>query len=239
MVLGWEGQRDSECWLRRLGSRMRDRVVAVGALLAVSAFLSGCSSSSGVNTEDLTSRSGSTTISSAAPSTSLSPSHTTTAPSTSEAPTVVSTSEPAGTDGLTAQESADRAAIESQWNKYWQVYLALPHTPEGDRQAMAAAVAVDPGLTNLLTDATTVNQKGWDSYGQITHRISWPQPVGGAATAVIADCQDTSQAGSLETSTGNKMTVGVERNPLQGTLVRGEDGVWRVQQAFYLKDEPC
>jgi hypothetical protein len=56
---------------------------------------------------------------------------------------------------------------------------------------------------------------------------------------VIADCQDTSQAGSLETSTGNKTTVGVERNPLQGNLVRGEDGVWRVQQAYYLKDEPC
>ena len=104
---------------------------------------------------------------------------------------------------------------------------------------MAAAVAVDPGLTNLLTDAKTVEAKGWDSYGQITHRISWPQPVDGKATAVIADCQDTSQAGSLEVSSGNKTTVGVARNPLQGTLVRGDDGVWRVQQAFYLKDEPC
>ena len=35
------------------------------------------------------------------------------------------------------------------------------------------------------------------------------------------------------------MTVGVERNPLQGTFVRGQDGVWRVDQVFYLKDEPC
>jgi len=104
---------------------------------------------------------------------------------------------------------------------------------------MAASVAVDPGLTSLLTDANTVEQKGWDSYGQIVHRISWPQSVDGKATAVIADCQDTSQVGSVETNTGNKMTVGVERNPLQGSLVRGEDGVWRVEQAFYLKDETC
>jgi hypothetical protein len=142
-------------------------------------------------------------------------------------------------DGLSAQESADRAALEAQWDKFWDVYLALPHTPAGDRQAMAASVAVDPGLTSLLTDANTVEQKGWDSYGQIVHRISWPQPVDGKSTAVIADCQDTSQVGSVETSTGNKMTVGVERNPLQGSLVRGEDGVWRVEQAFYLKDETC
>ena len=83
------------------------------------------------------------------------------------------------------------------------------------------------------------NSKGWDTYGEFKSRISWPQPVNGKTTAVIADCQDASQAGSLETSTGKKTTVGVERNPLQGTFVRGQDGVWRVDQVYYLKDEPC
>lgn len=239
MVLGWEGQRDSECWLRRLGSRMRDRAIAVSALLAVSAFLSGCTSSSGVNAQDLTSTAGSTTISAAGPSTSSSQSRTTTAPPTSEAPTVTSTLESAGTVGLSAEESTDRAAIETQWDKFWQVYAALPHTPEGDRQTLATQVAVDPALSSLLNDAKTLNGKGWDTYGQFTSRISWPQSVDGKATAVIADCQDASQAGSFETSTGNKTTVGVARNPLQATLARGEDGVWRVVQVFYLQDEPC
>jgi hypothetical protein len=218
---------------------MRVRAVAAIALLAATALVTGCSGSSGVNTEDLTSATGSTTISATLPSSTASASPSTAPPSTASASTEASPSDAPGTDGLSPQESADRAAIEAQWNRFWQVYLELPHTPEGDRQAMAAEVAVDPGLTNLLTDAKTVEQKGWDSYGQIIHRISWPQPVDGKTTAVIADCQDTSQAGSLETSTGNKMTVGVERNPLQGNLVRGEDGVWRVQQAYYLKDEPC
>jgi hypothetical protein len=218
---------------------MRIRAVAAIALFAATALVTGCSGSSGVNTEDLTSATGSTTISATLPSSTASASPSTAPPSTASASTEASPSDAPGTDGLSPQESADRAAIEAQWNRFWQVYLELPHTPEGDRQAMAAEVAVDPGLTNLLTDAKTVEQKGWDSYGQIIHRISWPQPVDGKTTAVIADCQDTSQAGSLETSTGNKMTVGVERNPLQGNLVRGEDGVWRVQQAYYLKDEPC
>ena len=218
---------------------MRIRAVAAIALLAVAAFVTGCSGSSGVNTEDPTSATGSTTPSATLPPSTASASPSTATPSTSEGSVTGSPSGAVGTDGLSPQESADRAAIEAQWNEFWHVYLELPHTPEGDRQALAASVAIDPGLTNLLTDAKTVEQKGWDSYGQIIHRISWPQPVDGKTTAVIADCQDTSQAGSLETSTGNKTTVGVERNPLQGNLVRGEDGVWRVQQAYYLKDEPC
>ena len=218
---------------------MRARAVAAIALLVVTAFVTGCSGSSGVNTEDPTSATGSTTPSATLPPSTASASPSTATPSTSEGSVTGSPSGAVGTDVLSSQESADRAAIEAQWNEFWHVYLELPHTPEGDRQALAASVAVDPGLTNLLTDAKTVEQKGWDSCGQIIHRISWPQPVDGKATAVIADCQDTSQAGSLETSTGNKTTVGVERNPLQGNLVRGEDGVWRVQQAYYLKDEPC
>ena len=182
---------------------MRVRAVAAIALLAVTAFVTGCSGSSGVNTEDPTSATGSTTPSATLPPSTASASPSTATPSTSEGSVTGSPSGAVGTDGLSPQESADRAAIEAQWNKFWEVYLELPHTPEGDRQALAASVAVDPGLTNLLTDAKTVEQKGWDSYGQIIHRISWPQPVDGKATAVIADCQDTSQAGSLETSTGN------------------------------------
>jgi hypothetical protein len=215
---------------------MRKRAMVAAGLLAVCALMAGCTGTSGVTTEDLTSPS---TASPTAPSAGgTSPTASVPPSSTSSAPTTPSP-ETSGAEVLSPQESADRAAIEAQWLKFWQVYLALPHTPEADRQAIAASVAVDPGLTNLLTDAKTVEEKGWDSYGQITHRISWPQPVDGKPTAVIADCQDTSQAGSLETSTGNKMTVGVERNPLQGTFIRGQDGVWRVEQAFYLKDEPC
>ena len=218
---------------------MRVRTMAAIALLAAGALLAGCTGTSGVNTQELSTATGSSTHSETITSTVGSSSPAQTAISTSTTPTDTAASASAGTEGLSAQEAADRAAIEAQWNEFWQVYLALPHTPEEDRQALAAGVAVDPGLTNLLTDANTVDQKGWDSYGQITHRITWPQAVNGQATAVIADCQDTSQAGSLETSTGNKMTVGVERNPLQGTFVRGQDGVWRVDQVFYLKDEPC
>ena len=219
---------------------MRERTIAAIALLAAVAVLAGCTGTSEVNTQDLSTASESSANSELISSTAGPTSSAQALSATSTPPPVdTAASVSAGAEGLSAQETADRAAIEAQWDKLWRIYAALPHTAEGDRQALAAEVAVDPALANLLTDANTLNSKGWDTYGQFTSRITWPHPVDGKATAVIADCQDASQAGSLETSTGNKTTVGVARNPLQGTFVRGQDGVWRVDRVFYLKDEPC
>ena len=98
---------------------------------------------------------------------------------------------------------------------------------------------VDPALSGALKDARTVNDKGWETYGEIAHRISWPKPVNGASTALIDDCMDTSKSGSLETRTGDKRTVGTERLHVQGSLTKGPDGIWRVTQNYSLKDEPC
>jgi len=139
---------------------MRVRAVAAIALLTVTALVTGCSGSSGVNTEDLTSATGSPTISATPPSSTASASPSTAPPSTASASTETSPSDATSTDGLSPQESADRAAIEAQWKTMWQVYAALPHTPESERQALVAQVAVDPALSNLLTDANTLNTKG-------------------------------------------------------------------------------
>lgn len=143
------------------------------------------------------------------------------------------------TDGLSEQERADRAAIEAQWIKSWDVYRTLARLPEGERQAVAAAVAVDPALSLMLQDAQSVSEKGWDTYGAIGHRISWPKPVDGATEALISDCQDGSRAGSLDITSGTKKTVGVERALFQGSMRKGDDGVWRLAQSYFLKDEQC
>jgi hypothetical protein len=142
-------------------------------------------------------------------------------------------------DGLSEQERADRAAVEAQWIKSWNVYRTLSRLPEGERQGAAAAVAVDPALTLMLQDAQSVSEKGWDTYGTIGHRISWPKPIDGTNEALINDCQDGSLAGSLESATGTKKTVGVERALFQGAMRKGDDGVWRLVQSYFLKDEQC
>ena len=112
-------------------------------------------------------------------------------------------------------------------------------TPAADREALAATVAVDPIKAKMLEAGTQFDAQGLQTYGTLGHRISWPQPINGAPTAVLDDCQDASQTGSMKTATGDKATVGVPRDHYQGSLVRGDDGIWRVAQVFYLKDEPC
>ena len=92
---------------------------------------------------------------------------------------------------------------------------------------------------NAKNDAQTIIGKGRDTYGTVTHRISWTDPINGAGTAVLHDCDDGSQTGAYETATGNKVTVGVPRRNTMGTLVRGTDGTWRVSAAYIVKDTPC
>ena len=219
---------------------MRVRTIAVIALLAAGAILAGCTGTSGVNTQDLTTATGSSTISASISSTvdpsssAQTPSATSAFPTTDTAPSVS-----AGTEGLSAQETADRAAVESQWVKSWDVYLELARTPAADREALVASIAVDSTKTNMLSDAAKFDSQGLETYGFLGHRISWPQPINGGTTALIDDCQDASQSGSMKTATGDKVTVGVARDHYQGSLVKGDDGVWRVGQVFYLKDEPC
>jgi hypothetical protein len=207
-------------------------MAAIG-LLVVGAVLGGCTGTSGVNTQTLDPISTSTASPS---STEASPSQT----PASQSPTPAGPSVTPGTDsGLSVEESADRAAVESQWVKSWDVYLEIARTPAADREALVAAVAVDPTKTNMLSDAAKFDSQGLETYGSLGHRISWPQPINGATTALIDDCQDASQSGSMKTATGDKVTVGVARDHYQGSLVKGDDGVWRVEQVYYLKDEPC
>ena len=123
--------------------------------------------------------------------------------------------------------------------KSWDIYLKLPNTPQDQRQALAATAMVDAALNGAIKDAQAVNDKGWGTYGDIEHRITWPKAINGGNTALVDDCMDTSKSGSYETSTGDKTTTGTDRLHVQGNLIKGEDGIWLVAQNYFLKDEPC
>ena len=208
---------------------------AMTAALAVAcaALLAGCTSASGVNIETLDPATSTSTASSTA---SASPSQSSAPPSS----VLASPSPTAGTDsGLPAGEAADRAAVEAQWTQFWLVYVNIVRTPESDRAPTVSEVAIEPTASNVLADAAKLEGQGRDTYGSVTHHITWPQPINSQPTALLTDCQDQSNYGALETSTGTKKTVGVAKDHLQGQLAKGDDGIWRVQQVYYLSDEPC
>src|SRR5664279_3072538 len=104
---------------------MRRRLPAsIVALVSACVVLAGCSTDSGVNAQTLESTEPATSVSLTAQS----------LPSSASSPVPVSSpaasTTAAATDGdVSAQETADRAAVEAQWVKSWDVYAALAHTP--------------------------------------------------------------------------------------------------------------
>ncbi len=88
-------------------------------------------------------------------------------------------------------------------------------------------VAVDPQLTRLRTAYAGLKARNEAGYGQTISYISWPEPITGRDSVTLNDCEDGSQAGYLDATTGNKLTVGTPNAPTQGTLQRTPQG-WRV-----------
>jgi hypothetical protein len=147
-----------------------------------------------------------------------------------------------------AQEAADRAAIEAQWAEFWIVVLGAVRLPDDQREPALAQVAVDPLKSKILAEVRDSAAQGLDRYGSMTQHPYWEQRIDGSNTAVMGDCQDASQSGVINTSTGKQETVGVEGPRSPGPILdnntrivfeRGNDGVWRVHDIYYLVDKSC
>ncbi|HEY4994625.1 MAG TPA: hypothetical protein VII33_21340, partial [Nakamurella sp.] len=130
-------------------SRRIVRWRAAAGCAAVVLAVAGCSSSSAVGPG--------TTTGSAAPSASVisvpstgsgasgSSSPTAPTPSVIDVPTVVATPTSLDPD---AQEASDRAAVEAQWVKFWDIYINIVRTPSLDRDALAAEL---PSIQCIVT----------------------------------------------------------------------------------------
>ena len=138
-----------------------------------------------------------------------------------------------------AQEAADRAAIEAQWVHFWEVYQELVRTPPENRQTLAESVAVAELASKMVTAAEKAEQQKKDNYGSVVHHIFWQFDVAGKSDAVVADCLDQSNAGTVDTSTGSILTVGPQKANMRGELTRGTDGIWRVKSVTTLNSTAC
>ncbi|TKV61014.1 hypothetical protein FDO65_05020 [Nakamurella flava] len=149
---------------------------------------------------------------------------------------------PSGTDSpgnLSPVEQADRAAIEAQWAKYWDVLAGLTKVPAEDREQLLEPVAVDPQKAKLLAAAAQFEAEGLGQYGEVILRPFWPQPIDGEQFALLRDCQDQSGWGSISVSTGEVHALGADRHFVQAGFERGSDGVWRVQNVQWIENLQC
>ena len=193
----------------------RHGLITVAAAAAMAAALAGCSPSGDAN------RFATATATTAPSATSATPAPTTT------------TSIDAG-----AQETRDRQDAELAWRRFNGLITTLESLPANQVGASINAVAVDPAATRMRDENTKFRAEHKAGYGQAVLYITWPQPIAGKDTAILNDCQDGSQAGFLDTQTGNKLTVGTPNTPLRGTLQRTAGG-WRVADSELLQGATC
>jgi hypothetical protein len=167
---------------------------------------------------------------------SSAPSTPPTASSSSASPP--SSSSPAATDPA-IREAADRRAVETAWTNFWQDYAKLTKLPSADLVATVERVAVDPIRKEMIAGAKVARSAHRTDYGYVVNHPYWQQRINGATKAVLGDCQDQSHYGSMSTTTGQKLTVGVAHDNMRGSLVKDSDGVWRVETIVFLRGTKC
>lgn len=125
----------------------------------------------------------------------------------------------------------ERAAVEAAYRQFWVVSWQLDRHPKARWRQVLSAVAADPELTRVLEGTRAQQRRGITRYGQVASRPSAVTVNG--TTARVRDCQGADRSGQADARTGRRLTVGVPRSPVTGSLVRGADHRWRVSDIHY------
>lgn len=105
----------------------------------------------------------------------------------------------------------------------------MVNIPVEQRSELVSSVAKSPLRETMLEIARDANADGIGNYGEVTHHIFWEIPVDGQHIAAIGDCQDQTESGTIELSTGSRSPAGGSRVNIRGQLVKDSDGNWLVQ----------
>ncbi|SDP06159.1 hypothetical protein SAMN04515671_2839 [Nakamurella panacisegetis] len=173
-----------------------------------------------------------------APPTSSSRTSTSKAPTKS--PTTAKPTLPVvSTAGLSKQEIADRAAIQAVWSQFWDLYVVVRNRPAATRAALLSPITANPIKQQIIDSGIDFDKNGWATFGSVQHRIYWGPSINGKSPAIMGDCLNTSNYGSMVKSTKKVRSRGVPRGNVHGVFVRGSDGHWRLEQLQLLPDTPC
>ncbi|RKS68276.1 hypothetical protein BZB76_6537 [Actinomadura pelletieri DSM 43383] len=92
---------------------------------------------------------------------------------------------------------------------------------------------VNPQLSRVLRRVDEMKSQNIATYGHIVVHVKSVQlTASGAAT--VYDCQDTRNAGLLNSVSQKKINRGIEQERTKALLVKGSDGQWRVSKSTTL-----
>jgi hypothetical protein len=130
-----------------------------------------------------------------------------------------------------APSRTEQDKIVDAYDQFWRRIHEASGKPEASWRPSLSEVATDPQLSTTLQGLGLLRQQSLTLYGLETAHIGTVKVDGDRATVI--DCQDGSTAGQAEAQTGTRKTVGVPRNPVKATVLRGTDGRWRVSDINY------
>jgi len=226
------------------------RVSIMGVIAATATLLLAGCTSGGDSGPTSTSTSSVQVTAQTAPSTSTSfpgggdpPPNSTSSEAPSSVTVPAEATLPMPSDSSTVQavdsvEAADRIAIEAVWFEFWTLMDNLTAMPSAERVAEANKLMLDPVKSRILDGAAKNEAQGATEFGRITLHPYWYRPVDGAAYAVLGDCIDFSQSGTVD-SAGQEVSRGRANVNTVGSFVRDEKGNWKLWQLNQVRDLPC
>ncbi|HKA69270.1 MAG TPA: hypothetical protein VKG85_09160 [Actinomycetes bacterium] len=150
---------------------------------------------------------------------------------------------PAGANGRRGNADDGDGSVRSreqvlkQYRKFWRVTSHLTDVPSHERPALIGEVATSPILPIIMTNLARMDTAGEVLYGE--PRARSPRVEFDGRTAIVRDCQDTSNSGRKKASTDQILSKGVDRAAVTVMLKRGKDGVWRASEVSYPAGKRC
>lgn len=141
---------------------------------------------------------------------------------------------PTASPSVTPTPLDEQAALLAQYRKFWANLTPVSRMPAAQRRAVLAELAIDPALKSILYGFTQADTKN-----QVLYGANVPRPTArinpDATTALVDDCQDSSNAGVADQSTAKRITVGVARNHVSVTMKKQPGELWKVSYVDYAK----
>jgi hypothetical protein len=128
--------------------------------------------------------------------------------------------------------------IVAQYVKFWTKALPAAFAATAPRRkSILAPTTANPQLDLLLNNMAALDASGERGYGT---DVPLDQSVRrDAGSAIVRGCLDSTKSGIADDRTGELVTRGVRQNPVQVSMSKNFDGIWRISAVIYTGGRSC
>ncbi|MWA02758.1 hypothetical protein F8568_020740 [Actinomadura sp. LD22] len=142
---------------------------------------------------------------------------------------------PSSTDSRTplgSSSAADAKAAELAYRNFVAMLDRADSLPAESRRQQLATLMAEPQLSRVLKRIAVMKKQHLTTYGNVIVHVTSVQLTTNGAT--VLDCQDTRNAGLINSVTQKKVNRGVKEDSTKALLIKGRDGKWRVSKSITL-----